>query len=239
VTPDASDEEAAWRDLVAQYAAPTTADGTPVPWPTREDLPGAAASADVTDLDAGGPDTADLDPPDLGATDPDTGATDPDTGAADPDTGAADLDTGAADLDADAADLDADADAADGDEPEPGDAPTAPSANPIPGVIPAPPQLRIIRPAVPVPIPADDDDEHFVPPIPPPLPRLDPITKGAWVALFGGPAYLLIAVMVDWQVPGWAAFCAVAAFIGGFATLVVHTGERPPRDSGPDDGAVV
>ena len=129
--------------------------------------------------------------------------------------------------------------AADGDEPEAGDAPTVPSPTPVPGVIPAPPQLRIIRPAVPAPIPADDDDEHFVPPVPPPLPRLDPITKGAWVALFGGPAYLLIAVMVDWQVPGWAAFCAVAAFIGGFATLVVHMGERPPRDSGPDDGAVV
>jgi hypothetical protein len=45
--------------------------------------------------------------------------------------------------------------------------------------------------------------------------------------------------MAAWQVPGWAAFCAVAAFVGGFATLVVHMGDRPPRDSGPDDGAVV
>jgi len=213
VTPDASDEEAAWRDLVAQYAAPAASDGAPVPWPTREDLPGAAAREGAADLDTGGPDTADLDTPDFGATDP---------GAAEPD----------------AADLDSDGDAADGDEPESGDSPTGPSTNPIPGVIPAPPQLRIIRPAIPAPIPADEDDEHFVPPIPPPL-RLDPITKGAWVALFGGPAYLLIAVMLDWQVPGWAAFCAVAAFIGGFAALVVHMGERPPRDSGPDDGAVV
>ena len=189
MTPDASDEEAAWRDLVAQYAAPAAADGTPVPWPTREDLPGAAAREAAADLDEG-PDTADLD-------------------------------------------------TADGDEPDHGDAPTAPGVDPIPGMSPAPPQLRIIRPANPAPVPADDDEEHFVPPPPPPLPRLDPLTKGAWVALFGGPAYLLIAVMVDWQVPGWAAFCAVAAFVGGFATLVVHMGERPPRDSGPDDGAVV
>jgi hypothetical protein len=217
VTPDASDEEAAWQGLVAQYAAPAAADGTPVPWPTREDLPGAAARADAADLDEG-PDTADLDAPDFGAAGPDAdGPGDAGPGATKP----------------------ADVDTADGDEPEAGDTPTAPRPNPIPGVIPAPPQLRIIRPAVPAPVPADDDDEHFVPPVPPPLPRLDPITKGAWVALFGGPAYLLIAVMVDWQVPGWAAFCAVAAFIGGFATLVVHMGDRPPRDSGPDDGAVV
>ena len=217
MTPDDSDEEAAWRDLVAQYAAPAAADGTPVPWPTREDLPGAAARDDAADLDVG-PDTADLDAPDFDAAGPDAAG----PGDAGP-----------------SATKPADVDTADGDEPEAGDAPTAPRPNPIPGVIPAPPQLRIIRPAVPAPVPANDDDEHFVPPVPPPLPRLDPITKGAWVALFGGPAYLLIAVMVDWQVPGWAAFCAVAAFIGGFATLVVHMGERPPRDSGPDDGAVV
>ena len=71
------------------------------------------------------------------------------------------------------------------------------------------------------------------------MPRLDPVAKGAWVALFGGPAYLLIAVMLSWQVPSWAAFTAVAAFVGGFATLVVRMGDRPPRDSGPDDGAVI
>lgn len=198
-----SDEEAAWRELVAQYAAPALADGAPTPWPTREDLPaGAAGSAD---LDSGGPDTADLDAPDL-----------------------------------DGPDLDADLDGPDGEEPDLTDAPTSPGADPIPGVIPAPPQLRIIRPASSIPLPVDDDDDdHYVPPVPPPLPRLDPLTKGAWVALFGGPAYLLIAVMAGWDVPNWAAFCAVAAFIGGFATLVVHMGERPPRDEGPDDGAVV
>jgi hypothetical protein len=108
---------------------------------------------------------------------------------------------------------------------------------PFGGMPPGPPQIRIVRPASPVPPPADDD--HFVPPAPPPLPRLDPVTKGAWVALFGGPLYLLIAVMAEWQVPNWAAFCAVAAFVGGFATLVVRMGDRPPRDDSPDDGAVV
>jgi hypothetical protein len=65
------------------------------------------------------------------------------------------------------------------------------------------------------------------------------VSKGAWTALFGGPGYLLLAVLLGWVVPSWAAFCAVAAFVGGFATLVVRMGDRPPRDSGPDDGAVV
>ena len=107
-------------------------------------------------------------------------------------------------------------------------------------MIPAQPQSRIVRPAAPAPIPpAGDDDEHYVPPVPPPLPRLDPVSKGAWATLFGGPGYLLLAVLLGWVVPSWAAFCAVGAFVGGFATLVVRMGDRPPDDSGPGDGAVV
>ena len=98
---------------------------------------------------------------------------------------------------------------------------------------------RIVRPASPVPPAAPAEDEDFVPPVPPPLPSLDPVAKGAWVALFGGPGYLLLATMVGWAIPGWAAFLAVAAFVGGFATLVIRMGEKPPRDSGPDDGAVL
>jgi hypothetical protein len=113
-----------------------------------------------------------------------------------------------------------------------------PRPGPFGSLPPGPPQIRIVRPASATPPPVGDDD-HFVPPQPPPLPRLDPVTKGAWFALFGGPLYLLVAVMASWQVPDWAAFCAVAAFVGGFATLVVRMGDRPPRDSGPDDGAVV
>lgn len=82
-------------------------------------------------------------------------------------------------------------------------------------------------------------EDHFVPPAPPPLPKIDPVTKCAWAALFGGPAYLLIATAAGWSVPGIAAFCAVAAFVGGFAVLVLRMDDGPPRDSGPDDGAVV
>jgi len=87
----------------------------------------------------------------------------------------------------------------------------------------------------------EDDGEHFVPPPPLPLPKLDPVTKGAWAALFGGPGYLVVATAAGWSVPGIAAFCAVAAFVTGFAILVLRMnapGSGGPDDDG-DDGAVV
>ncbi|MFD0477877.1 hypothetical protein ACFQ0B_64230 [Nonomuraea thailandensis] len=59
------------------------------------------------------------------------------------------------------------------------------------------------------------------------------------MALFGGPAYLLVAAMASWHMEGWALFTAVAAFIGGFVALVVRMGDGPPNDSGWDDGAVL
>lgn len=86
---------------------------------------------------------------------------------------------------------------------------------------------------------SDPGEEHFVPPPPPPLPKLDPVTKGAWLALFGGPLYLIIATAVGWTISGLAAFLAVAAFVGGFAVLVLRMDGGGPRDSGPDGGAVI
>jgi hypothetical protein len=65
------------------------------------------------------------------------------------------------------------------------------------------------------------------------------MTKGAWVALFAGPLYLIIATVLGWTVSGLAAFLAVAAFVGGFAVLVLRMDSGPPKDRGPDDGAVV
>jgi hypothetical protein len=81
---------------------------------------------------------------------------------------------------------------------------------------------------------ADEETEHFIPPAPPPLPRLDPMAKGAWAALFGGPGYLVVATAAGWSVPGIAAFCAVAAFVAGFVILVLRMNE--PGPGGPDDG---
>lgn len=115
--------------------------------------------------------------------------------------------------------------------------------------VPAEPTRRVVKPPDEDDPPLDDDpvdeaddeaDEgHFEPPPPPPLPKLDLATKLAWVALFGGPAYLLVAAMASWHMEGWALFTAVAAFIGGFVALVVRMGDGPPNDSGWDDGAVL
>ena len=85
----------------------------------------------------------------------------------------------------------------------------------------------------------DPADDHYLPPAPPPLPRLDPVTKGAWLALFGGPLYLLISTAVGATISGLAAFLAVAAFVGGFVILVLRMDNGRPPDSGSDDGAVV
>ncbi|RJL31405.1 hypothetical protein [Bailinhaonella thermotolerans] len=134
------------------------------------------------------------------------------------------------------------------DEPADGDQPWPEREN-----VPAEPTRRVVKsadeapgapgvPGVPGEAPAraeGDDEGHYEPPPPPPLPKLDVISKVAWLALFGGPAYLLIFTMFGWDIPNWAAFCAVGALIGGFVTLVVRMGDDPPRDSGWDDGAVV
>jgi hypothetical protein len=84
-----------------------------------------------------------------------------------------------------------------------------------------------------------DDEDHFEPPPPPPLPRVDAITRLAWAGALGGPAALVLAAIAGVPLSGWVGFLAVVAFVAGFVTLVARMKERPPTDSGPDDGAVV
>jgi len=83
------------------------------------------------------------------------------------------------------------------------------------------------------------EDEGYVPPYVPPQPKLDPVARGAWTALFGGPGYLFIATTLGWQVPGWAELAAIVAFVAGFVILVSRLGDGPSRRDGPDQGAVV
>jgi hypothetical protein len=80
--------------------------------------------------------------------------------------------------------------------------------------------------------PADED--HFVPPQPPPLPRLRSVTLAAAAAI--GLGLFVLVVNLDggtFRVP------AFVAIIGGAISLVWNMRQGPPTDSGWDDGAVV
>jgi hypothetical protein len=204
-------DEAAWRDLVARFSMP--ADPAEAPWPEREDLQGDPAHAELGESRGSGP------PGDRGAEPASDGDAGPDDGrGAEPDDG----------HDASPADPQRGA----GTDRTRVIRPATSAASPSP--VPA-------SPAVPQPAPGrdDEDSEHYVPPPPPPLPHLDSVAKGAWTALFGGPAYLLFTTLMGWTVPGWAALLAVMAFVGGFATVVLRLGDGPSRGSGPDSGAVL
>jgi hypothetical protein len=83
------------------------------------------------------------------------------------------------------------------------------------------------------------DEEHFVPEPPAPAPRLDLVSRLAWGGVIGGPLMLLAASMVSWVPPNALVLLCVVGFVGGIITLVLRMKDRPPNDSGPDDGAVV
>jgi hypothetical protein len=85
----------------------------------------------------------------------------------------------------------------------------------------------------------DDPEDHYEPPPPPPLPEIDRIGRFAWAGFIGGPLLLLLAALAGLRLEGWVGVLAIGAFMAGFVTLVARMKERPPTDSGPDDGAVV
>jgi hypothetical protein len=168
---EVSGEEAAWRDLVARFDAPSETDVADAPWPSEEDLPESRTAA-------------------------------------------------------------AELPAAQGEPGSQADEAVTPVD-----------RARVIRPATDPRswTPADEAQEVDEPYVPPPLPppsKMDPVTKGAWVALVCGPAYLLLGTLAGWTISGTEALVAIAAFIGGFIVLVIKMGDRPKRDDN-DDGAVL
>lgn len=84
----------------------------------------------------------------------------------------------------------------------------------------------------------DDPHDHYVPPEPPRGPRLDWISRAAWLGLLGGPTLLILAALFDFGA-GHITLIGVVGFIAGFLTLVIRMGDRLPPDDTPDDGAVV
>jgi hypothetical protein len=84
-----------------------------------------------------------------------------------------------------------------------------------------------------------DDEGHFVPPEPPPLPAADTAAKFAWLGVIGGPILLLVAVLLGWEMTWWLTTLGVGGFLGGFATLVTRMKTGDEDDDDPGRGAVV
>jgi len=85
----------------------------------------------------------------------------------------------------------------------------------------------------------EDDEGHFVPPEPPPLPTADTTAKFAWLGVIGGPILLLLAVLLSWDMTWWLATLGIGGFLGGFATLVMRMKTDDEDDDDPGRGAVV
>lgn len=90
--------------------------------------------------------------------------------------------------------------------------------------------------------PADEpaDEQHYVPPAPPPLPRPHPVTVLAWLALLAGALLLVVPAALGAPFGGGLLLLALGGLLGGFATLVWRMRDpHPEEDTSDDDGAVV
>ena len=79
-----------------------------------------------------------------------------------------------------------------------------------------------------------DEDEGYVPPTPPPIPKpSDAIGRFSWAAVIVGPLLVLITTLLEWD--RWMADLGVILSIGGFVSLIWRMNDRDEDD----DGAVV
>lgn len=85
-----------------------------------------------------------------------------------------------------------------------------------------------------------DVDGHFVPAIPPPLPRPRGAVGLAWVAVICGPLLLMFAAAVQWRMPTLLTSACVLGFVGGMIFLIMHLDDhRRDVSDGWDDGAQI
>jgi hypothetical protein len=84
-----------------------------------------------------------------------------------------------------------------------------------------------------------EDEGHFVPPTPPPLPRLEPLTLLAWVGVLGSVIVAVFATLVGWVIPRLLLVAMIVGFIGGVVVLIARLSRDPTDPDHPDDGAVV
>jgi hypothetical protein len=81
------------------------------------------------------------------------------------------------------------------------------------------------------------EDDHYEPPVPPPLGHVDPVNALAWLGVLGAPIFFAMALWTGIDVEGWWGLAGVGGFIGGFGVLVSRLG--PDREDDGDDGAVL
>jgi hypothetical protein len=125
-----------------------------------------------------------------------------------------------------------------------GAAPDEPaSRGPVVRDVPPPTRSIVIHPVIQGPrdyeLVDDDEDAHFVPPEPPPLPEADLTTKFGWIAVLGGPLLLLGFILFQVELTWWAITIGVGGFLGGFVTLVTRMRTGEDDDDLPGGGAVV
>ena len=87
--------------------------------------------------------------------------------------------------------------------------------------------------------PVEPEEDHFVPPDPPPLPPAEPVTKYGWTALLGGLGLLIVPMLFRYEIGNTLILIAIGGIIGGFVTLVMRMKDSGSPDDDPDDGAVV
>jgi hypothetical protein len=81
----------------------------------------------------------------------------------------------------------------------------------------------------------DPDEDRFIPPEPPPIPRpRDRFDTFAWAGAIGGPILIILAFVLG--IGSWLAAVGFAAFTAGFVTLIARS---PDRRGDDDNGAVV
>jgi hypothetical protein len=85
----------------------------------------------------------------------------------------------------------------------------------------------------------DEEEGHFVPPEPPPLPEADVTTKFAWLGALGGPLLIFAFVLFQEPLPWWAVTAGIGGFLGGFATLVTRMRPGGDEDDEPPGGGAV
>jgi hypothetical protein len=86
--------------------------------------------------------------------------------------------------------------------------------------------------------PVDEDDDHFVPPEPPPLPRPQPATVGAVLLIALGIVLLAIPSMIGFS-EQYGLPLGLLSITGAIVWLAARLRRGPPTDSGWDDGAQV